>query len=143
MKKLFTNSFLLLVVVFGLNCSDQKNESSMTNKTSQPIKNLTIEEIPQLEYGKIVRFPATLVKSLGNDCIEIFVQDDFEKYNGDSKNAIFSRLGSEEESWWWFFGSRKAIVTGKMTFIKDSPDPEKTCGTVTGQFFVITEIEYL
>jgi hypothetical protein len=144
-KKLLSNTNVILIFcifIFTLNCSNQKNELNATNKTSEPVQNLTGEEISRLDNGKIVRFPATIVINSETDCVEIFAQDDFKKYNGDGKHAIFSRFASEPNSSDWFSRSKKAIVTGKMILIKNAIDTSKTCGIYTGQLFEITEIEY-
>lgn len=133
---------LIFVMIFALNCKSQKNSLSVMNKTPQPVQNLNGEGISRLDNGVIVRFSATVVKQSGSNCIEVFAQDDFKKYNGDGKFAIFSRFAFEPRSIDSFEGSKNAIVTGRMTAIRDSADTNKTCGIYTGQLFEITEIEY-
>jgi hypothetical protein len=144
-KKVSATPVVILIVfagLFALNCADRKNNLSVTNKTSQPVQNLTGEELSRLDIGKIVRFPATVVNSSENGCVELFAQDEYQKYNGDSKFAIRSKFAAESKPDQRFWGSKNAIVTGKMNFVKDSTDTDKTCGINTGHIFEITEIEY-
>ena len=70
-KKLLSNTNVILIFcifIFALNCSNQKNDLTATNKTSEPVQNLTGEEISRLDNGKIVRFPATIVINSEIDC---------------------------------------------------------------------------
>ncbi|HEX8249513.1 MAG TPA: hypothetical protein VF599_15140, partial [Pyrinomonadaceae bacterium] len=130
---------ILFSSVFAFNCTKQENRST---GNSQTIQNLAAEQISGLANGITVSFPATLVKQSESNCIELFAQDDFKKYNGDGKHAIFSRFASESRLADLFEGENNSVVvTGKMIFVKDSTDISKTCGITTGQLFEITEIE--
>lgn len=130
---------ILFFSIFALNCIKQKSHLS---NNSQTVQNLTGEQISRLDRDVLVRFPATIIKRYGSNCIELFAQDDFKKYDGDGKHAIFSRFAFESSLDDWFEKSNNAIVSGKMTFVKDVTDTSKTCGIVTGNIFEITEIEY-
>ncbi|HSK71670.1 MAG TPA: hypothetical protein VK892_08250 [Pyrinomonadaceae bacterium] len=133
---------ILFLSIFAFNCMKQENDLSDTHKNSLTIQNLTGEEISQLDNGVTVRFPARLVKRYRSNCIELFTPDDFKKYNGDGKYAIYSRFAFEPPWSDWFKRSNDAIVTGKMKNVKDVADTSKTCGIVTGQIFEITDVEY-
>lgn len=133
---------ILLVSLLPFSYKKQESLSSDTHKNSQTIQNLSGEQISQFDNGITVRFPARLVKRFGSNCIELFAQDDFKKYEGDGKYAIYSRFAFEPSSFDWFKRKNDVIVTGKMTFVRDVTDTSKTCGIITGQIFEITEIEY-
>jgi hypothetical protein len=133
---------ILLLSISTFSCIKQENRSSDTYKNSQTVQNLTGEQISRLDNGVTVRFPARLVRRFGSNCIELFAQDDFKKYEGDRKYAIFSRFAFEPSSFDWFERNNGVIVTGKMTFVRDVKDTSKTCGVVTGQIFEIIDVEY-
>lgn len=133
---------MFFLSVFVFNYLKSHNRLSESRNNYLPVRNITAEEISRLEYNILVRFPAKLIKRSGSSCIELFTQDNFKKYNGDPKHAIFSRFVFEPRSADWFEKSSEAMVTGKMTFIKDAADTSSTCGIVTGRIFEITEIEY-
>lgn len=132
---------ILFLSIFAFNCTKQENHLSETYKDSQAVQNLTGDQISQLDNGVTVRFPAMLVKQFGSDCIELFAQDDFKKYNGDGKFAVPSRLALDSNLSDPFEERKNVIVTGKMTFVKDVSDTSETCGIVTGKIFEITKIE--
>ena len=130
--------FFLGVLVFG--CAAPRDDLPRVDKKSRPVQSLTGDEISRLETGVEVRLLVTVKKRPGsNNCIELFANDDL-KYEGDSKHAVSARFASEPSLIDSF--ERVAIVTGKMTFIKDAADTRETCGIVTGNIFEITEIEY-
>jgi hypothetical protein len=133
---------ILFLAIFAFNLITTQEPFGDAEKDSSPILQLTGDEISSLDTNAIVRFPATLVKRFGSDCIELFAPGDFERYEGDAKNAIYSRSTAALPWHAWFGMNYKVVVTGKLVFIKDSPDPATNCGIVTGHIFEITKIEY-
>ena len=72
------------------------------------------------------------------------MEDDFEKYNGDGKFAIPSKLVFEPTfvaSIYWVDVVKEVVVTGKMMFVKDATGTSETCGIIAGNIFEISEIE--
>ena len=132
---------LILTYSAFFGCATSQNLPAGNPRHSLQTQNLTGTEILKLNSDEMVQFPATLVRR--NSCIELFAQDDFRKFNGDGKFAIWSRFADGSIPNQPLDESRDAIVTGKMTFVKDVPDTSKTCGIATGYVFEITEIEYL
>ncbi|MEP6703785.1 MAG: hypothetical protein ABJB34_03170 [Acidobacteriota bacterium] len=130
---------ILVVCSSSPSCLNPGSRAAKTNDIP-PVQNLAAEYISRLRNDIIVRFPAVLVNKPGSDCIELFAQDDFNKYRGDGKFAIFSTF-EKGRVLPQFAGSRKGVITGKMTFVRDVPDTTKTCGIVTGQLFEISEVE--
>jgi len=143
-KKLASASLILILFlsILAYNYLKSKNRPLESNRNSQPIQNLSGAEISRLNNDVTVRFPATLVKRFGSNCIELFSQDDFKKYEADSKHAISSRFAFEPHLADQFWRTNNVIVTGKMTFLRNVSDTTKTCGIFTGHIFEITEIEY-
>lgn len=87
---IITAILILFLSIFVFNYFKPQNRLSESHNNSQPVQNLTGAEISRLDKNVIVRFPAKLVKRSGSNCIELFAQDDFKKYDGDGKHAIYS-----------------------------------------------------
>jgi hypothetical protein len=134
-----TVNFIIFLSIFALNCSTTQKADK--NNDNRLVQNLTGDQISRLENGVLVRFPATLLKRVESNCVELFAQDDFKKYNGDSKHAIISKLVFEPLQL-DLRESKVAVVTGKMVSVRDANDTSETCGIVTGKIFEITDIEY-
>ncbi len=73
-----------------------------------------------------------------NNCVELFVPDEYKKYNGDGKRAIPSRFIFNAPV---IKEGERVAVTGKMTFVRDSTDTYETCDIITGRLFDIIAIE--
>jgi len=128
--------FAALVAILGTSgCGGQQSESRKSVRHG----NLTGDEISRLKIGETVEFPAVIGRLSGNNCLEAFVPDEYEKYNGDGKWSVSSRLGTPVSSSGLSEGKR-VVVVGSMARIKDSEDPVKTCGIVTGNLFEISAI---
>jgi len=126
---------ILSILVLSICCEKRQPASSDAVKLAPDV---TGNEISQLPDGHTVSFQAVLGRELGKNCVEVFVPSEYKKYSGDAKWAILSRLAIDAP---YFTEGRNVTVTGKMAFIRDSPDSRKTCGIVTGQLFEITKLD--
>jgi hypothetical protein len=141
-QKLFIviGTLLILVVSIFLDCCPTSQDHSVRTSDSHPIQNVT--DISRLQHGLVVRFPATVRTRFGSNCIELFTPENFKKYDGDPKWAVSGRFLSESGFMDGLNGTRNAIVTGKMTFVRDETGTGGPCDIVAGQIFEITDIEY-
>lgn len=141
MKNKFPEIAILLItiILFTFGCWKSQSQLTKSEANHQQVKNISANEISQLENGVTVQFPAILKQGAETNCIEIFNEDEFKKYNGDLKWAVLSRFASDSRST-SFEEGKKVLITGKMTLVKGVSDTSKTCGIVTGQLFEITEI---
>lgn len=134
---------LLVLVGVGLFAYDRFSQPTGhfgTDSGLIPLSKLSGSQISETSQDVIIRFEAVVVNR-GERCIELFTPDEFEKYNGDPKWAISSRLGFEPGLLDRLPGSGRAIVTGRYVFVRDVHDGP--CGIVTGMLFEISEITYL
>src|SRR5215203_6294620 len=106
---------------------------------STPVTDIDPNGLSSQTSGGVVRFPATVVTRHGYDCVELFTRENFIKYNGDPKWAASARFAFEPGISDWFRSTgqtdsnREALVTGKMTFVRDVANGP--CGIVAGQLF--------
>ncbi len=125
----------LLGLLATMGCRSAQLEGGDQEQQGQ----VTGDKIPQLKIGERAEFSAVIGKLSANNCIEVFVPDEYEKYKGDAIWAIPSRLATSVSPLGLSEG-KKAVVAGTMIRIKDSEDPLKTCNIVTGNLFEITAI---
>ena len=81
-----------------------------------------------------------IVNRPNDRCIDLFIPEEFEKYNGDGKWAISSNLGFQPGLFDQVRERGKGIVSGKYVFVKDVHGGP--CGVVTGKLFEIDKIDY-
>lgn len=147
MKKLSRNIlsaiFVIFIGSFFSSCQNAQNETANIKEDNIPVINPSGFKISNLEVGKIVKFPAVLAKSYGNTCAEIFTQEEYKKYNGDSKWAVTAKFKNEPSFIESLLTGKNVMITGKMTFVRDSKDTNNTCRIITGHIFEIIEIEEL
>lgn len=140
MKQQTLKSFAISFLIASL-LACGKPKSDLPETPLSP-RNISGDEVSRLQNGVLVRFPATLGRVSENNCIEVFVPENYKKYNGDSKWALPSRLALEWPSFGGHQPGTNVIVTGKMIFIRNSSVPEETCNIIAGQLFEVTKIEY-
>jgi hypothetical protein len=140
MKQNLSNILLTFIIFFGFLFSISCQNLQINPNKSKSNK-ISGDEISQLELNKVVSFPAIVVKEFNSNCIYIYTEDKFNKYNGDSKWAVSARFENNETPFFMLFWTKKGTVTGKMIFLKDVTDTDKTCDIVTGNIFEISKIE--
>ena len=143
MKYNFPTIFITLIANILLISSCQKSQiqtAKNVDNNQQQIQNINAIDISRLDNAVMVQFPAVLKKGLEANCIEIFSEDEFKKYDGAGKWSVPSRFAADARST-SFVEGKKVLVRGKMIFVKDVSDTSKTCGIVTGQLFEITAVQ--
>lgn len=111
-----------------------------TDNSPTPISDVRGAGISSTPTNIQMRFEAVIVNRPKDRCIDVFIPDEFEKYNGDVKWAISSDLGFDPGLFDRVRDSGRGIVSGKYVFVKDAHDGP--CGVVTGKLFEIDEIDY-
>jgi hypothetical protein len=122
-----------------MSCVNSRNDTMQLEDNNAQVTNLSIDQISNLEIDKIVNFYAILVKSVGKNCVELFTENEFKKYNGDGKWSITSKFNDNPRFANFSFGSKPVMVTGRMLLVNDSKDTTKTCGIVKGNIFEISD----
>jgi len=92
----------------------------------------------KLARGVEVNFDAILGQRFNNNCVYLFLPDEFDHYHGDEKWA-FPASTAEADAFEIAYGER-VTVTGFKTFIRDSQDTVATCDVETGELFEIHNI---
>ena len=92
----------------------------------------------KLARGVEVNFDAILGQRFNNNCVYLFLPDEFDHYHGDEKWA-FPASTAEADAFEIAYGER-VTVTGFKTFIRDSQDTVATCDVETGELFEIRNI---
>lgn len=124
---------ILLFFILGAGCSTQR--ALLTESRDLP-SNVTGGEISRLKEGEVVTFAAILGKR-ENSCVEVFVPEEYRKYRGDGKWALSSRFAFDPPE---IAEGTSVVVTGKVTFVRDSDDSRITCNIVTGNLFEIEDL---
>jgi hypothetical protein len=135
--------FISFIGILSFGCIKFQTEAIQISDNNIPVIDPSGDDISTLEIGKLVKFPAVLVRSIGSSCVELFIEDEYKKYDGDGKWAITAKFQKEPSFLSRLFGSKTVMVKGKMTIVKDSKDTSNTCGIGTGNIFEIIEISEL
>lgn len=114
--------------------------SKRSESASIPLLKTSGSEIARTPVDQVIRFEAVVLNRPLDNCIDLFIPDEFEKYNGDIKWSISSTLGFKPGLFDGISDKRTAIVTGKYVFVRDVE--AGPCNLVTGHLFVIDKIEY-
>ena len=144
MKKLIVLSvafFAFSIGVLAIYVFKPIKLSSANTSEFKNLQNTSEFNVSNLMEGETASFRAVLVKYPGTNCIELFNPTDYKKYNGDSLWAATAKFAVEPRTLFLQGWRKEVIVTGKMTFVRNSTDTAKTCGIVTGQIFEIFEIK--
>jgi hypothetical protein len=128
----------VLISLAWIGCSTTSTKPDSSD--GLPISVRSATDISATPVGRPIRFEAVIVDRPGNKCIDVFLPDEFEKYEGDGKWAIQSRLQPQLSGFGHPEGMSRGIVTGEYAFVRDIQDGP--CGIVTGHIFEISNIEY-
>lgn len=143
MKKLIVLSVAVFAFSIGVLAFYVFKPIELSAPNTSEFKNLqnTSEfNVSNLKEGETASFRAVLVKTPGTYCIELFDPTDYKKYNGDSLWAATAKFETEPRTLFLEGWRKEVIVTGKMTFVRNSTDTGETCGLRAGQIFEISSI---
>lgn len=123
----------LFITAFGFSCANT------APRESRPLaSNVSGDYISRLPDGETVSFAAIIGDRDDNNCVEVFIPDEYKEHQGDGKWAIPSKFvfdvpGIEK--------GKTVVVSGQMTFVRDSPNPRNTCNIITGRLFEVWDVK--
>jgi len=115
-------------------------DTGSVDYSSLSVLRVSGNEISKTKAGLVIRFEAIVVDRAEDNCIYLFMPDEFTKYGDDPKWAISATLGSEPGVFERVRPTGRAIVTGKYLFVRDAQNGP--CSVISGQLFEIEQIDY-
>ena len=131
---------VVLLILGVLSYNSGKTRLGRATDPPVPLTKLSASHVSSTRYSRPIRFETVAVNQPDEDCILLFTPDEFQKYGADQKWAISSMLGFTPGFFDRLPATGRAVVTGEYVFVKDRESGP--CGTVTGQLFVISHLEY-